>query len=426
MKEILETLNIKKNFIDFNRIIDVKVKKKYNIIVTIPVFNEFDFIEKFVRNFNKQDDKYFDKLLVIFNVNNTKTVEDTIRNNNERTYKLLNSYKFTFDTLIIDNFSNGNELDDKNGGVGIARKIAMDNALFHFDYSNKSRNVLICLDADCFVDNYYITKIFEFYQNSDVNAAYVNYKHQLEYNIDEIISYELYLRYYVLSLKYANSYYAFHTIGSTMTCTPEAYVKIEGMNKRKAAEDFYFMQKLAKNYKIYHIKDTTIYPSDRISHRVPFGTGKAIHNYYEGLSKKYFVYDFKIFEILKEFLQTFNDIITDADDFTKKFNEIHPLIVEFLEENDFRGSWNNILKYSKYDNQIQEQKRIWFDGFRTLKFVHFFENKLYKKSDTFINYEKLFNNLKISNDFIPFRKNADIENKIKFLKKVIDTENKLL
>ncbi len=27
MKEILETLNIKKNFIDFNRIIDVKVKK---------------------------------------------------------------------------------------------------------------------------------------------------------------------------------------------------------------------------------------------------------------------------------------------------------------------------------------------------------------------------------------------------------------
>ena len=31
-----------------------------------------------------------------------------------------------------------------------------------------------------------------------------------------------------------------------MLCTPDAYVKVEGMNKRKAAEDFYFLEKLAK------------------------------------------------------------------------------------------------------------------------------------------------------------------------------------
>jgi hypothetical protein len=31
----------------------------------------------------------------------------------------------------LDNFSAGYELDDKNGGVGLARKNAMDNALFY-------------------------------------------------------------------------------------------------------------------------------------------------------------------------------------------------------------------------------------------------------------------------------------------------------
>ena len=63
-----------------------------------------------------------------------------------------------------------------------------------------------------------------------------------------IICYEIFLRYYVLGLKFAKSDYAFHTIGSTMLCTPDAYVKVEGMNKRKAAEDFYFLEKLAKIY----------------------------------------------------------------------------------------------------------------------------------------------------------------------------------
>lgn len=416
---ICEILKIKKNFIDVTQIVKTESNKKYNIIVTVPIYNEFEFIEKFCKNFNSQDNHHFDKLLVIFNINNTIADDDKIKKNNLDTFNFLKSFQFNFDTLIIDNFSDGNELDVKDGGVGLARKIAMDNALYHFDYNSHYRNVLVALDADCLVEKNYINSIFEFFQNDDVNAAYVNYEHQLVHNIDEIISYELNLRYYVLALNYAKSPYGFHTIGSTMCCTPQAYVKIEGMNKRKAAEDFYFMQKLAKNFKVYHIKNTTIYPSDRISHRVPFGTGKAIHNYYEGIVQKYVTYDFKVFEILKEFLDVFGRYNYDGTQFINIFFDIHPLVKDFLEINNFVKSWDNILKNSKYDDLIQEQKKIWFDGFRTLKFVHFFTDKLYPKSPTFENYKKLLEQLCLS---VKNQYPQSIDEKINYLQMIREIE----
>ena len=47
-------------------------------------------------------------------------------------------------------------------------------------------------------------------------------------------------RYYVLGLKLANSPFAFPTIGSTMICDYESYIRIGGMNKKRAAGRFLF------------------------------------------------------------------------------------------------------------------------------------------------------------------------------------------
>jgi hypothetical protein len=410
-------LKLKKNFIDYRYIEQTKLQNKYNIIVCIPVSYEYEYIQILIQSLYKLDKKYLHKTLFIFNINNTKSASDEVIDNNKKTYKLLSEQNFNFDVLLLKYFDKDKALDDKNGGVGLARKIAMDNALFLFDYSSE-KNVLVCLDADCIVEPNYINEIYDFYKINNADVAYVNYKHRLDHNIDEIISYELYLRYYVLALHYANSPYAFHTIGSTITCTPQAYIKAEGMNKRKAAEDFYFLQKLAKNFKVHHIKNTTIYPSDRISHRVPFGTGKAIHNYIEGLQNKYKVYDFEIFKILKQFLEIFYNKTLSGEKYLKIFEKIHPEINVFLNEYKFIQSWDKILNNSKYPEKIQQQKSIWFDGFMTLKFVHHFD-RILPKSDCFHNYKLLFENLKIT-----FHNNYPnkIDEKIEFLNFVRDIE----
>jgi hypothetical protein len=38
--------------------------------------------------------------------------------------------------------------------------------------------------------------------------------------------------------------YAYHTVGSAMAVKAYQYVKVGGMNRRQAGEDFYFIQKL--------------------------------------------------------------------------------------------------------------------------------------------------------------------------------------
>ena len=61
-----------------------------------------------------------------------------------------------------------------------------------------------------------------------------------------------------------------------MAVRPEAYMKQGGMNRRKAGEDFYFLNKIMSLGGFGECAETTIYPSPRTSKRVPFGTGQAV------------------------------------------------------------------------------------------------------------------------------------------------------
>ena len=178
----------------------------------------------------------------------------------------------------IDASSPGLEIPDRDGGVGTARKIGMDAALGLIGTGAKEDGVLCCLDADTLVEENYLSAVRAYFEETENPAAVVSYAHQRPVDPGlqaAICCYEIFLRSYVIGLSYAGSPYAFHAIGSTIACTAEAYVGVRGMNRRTAAEDFYFLNKLAKIGKIGTVTNTTVFPSARISERVPFGTGRA-------------------------------------------------------------------------------------------------------------------------------------------------------
>ena len=50
----------------------------------------------------------------------------------------------SFSLGFIDAATSGNELDEKNGGVGLARKIGMDAALSLFNYRSSKKKILVC------------------------------------------------------------------------------------------------------------------------------------------------------------------------------------------------------------------------------------------------------------------------------------------
>ncbi len=387
----------------------LSLSKKFKTIIVIPAISEFENITLLVKSLEKNDTAYFDETLILFVINNLKSTPQIIKDDNRKTLIYLeqlankkvaeNNPNLNID--FIDASSLGFELDEKDGGVGLARKIGMDLALSLFDYKANSKNIIICLDGDCTVEKYYISTIRNYFNNNSISAGYVNFNHTTtadKENERAIINYEIFLRYYVLGLTYANSPYAYHSIGSTMVCDVESYIKVQGMNKRKAAEDFYFMEKLSKITKIHKIDGTAVLPSSRGSWRVPFGTGQRVNRFLDGVQDEYILYSPNSFEVLKRWVEVFHsNSQLSAEDYLQKAKEINASLFNFLINNNFQNSWEKVLNNSSSNEQIQKQKYIWFDGFKTLKLIHYLRDTEFSSFNMFDALDELF--LKMNIDF---------------------------
>lgn len=388
--------------------LELSIPDKFNNIIVVPAIQEYKNIQRLFESLLQNDKKYFKETLVMFVVNNIVSSSDDVKEDNRKSLAMLreiilkNKFAELTEKIInaglniglVDAASISVELPEKEGGVGLARKIGMDLALSHFDYSNDAKKILICLDADCTVEQNYLTSIITELHNNEIHAAYVNYEHPLPESEQDklaIICYEIFLRYYVLGLKLANSPFAFPTIGSTMICDYESYIRIGGMNKKKAAEDFYFMEKLAKITRIHKIDSSKIYPASRGSWRVPFGTGQRVNRYKAETHQEYVLYDPKSFDVLKKWLSVFNsENILTADEYLNIANAINSTLHAFLIQNSFTESWGKILHNSKSDVQIEKQKMTWFDGFRTLKLIHFLRDNEFPSINMFDALDEVF------------------------------------
>lgn len=274
---------------------------------------------------------------------------------------------------FVDASSPGREIPDCEGGVGTARKIGMDAVLGLIDRTGMERGVICCLDADTLVEENYLSAICTHFRETGAPAAVAAYAHQKPADpelLAAICCYEIFLRSYVMGLSYASSPYAFHAIGSTMACTADGYVDVRGMNRRTAAEDFYFLNKLAKIGKIGVIAETTVFPSSRISGRVPFGTGRRMLRHITGGTDEYRLYDPRIFVIIREWLAGME---ADPDREPKKIlteaHLIHPHLAEYLRLSRLDADWQNMRRNSHDPRHLRQQFHVWFDGLKTLRLV---------------------------------------------------------
>jgi len=397
---------------DYN--IEWQSKKGISNVIVIPAIAEYDNIKVLIALLSQNDFTYFTSSLVLFVINNSLSSNTEVTADNLKSLNLLYSIidsnsndGFAAEIIqsglqvgLIDASSNGRELNTKHSGVGLARKIGMDLALTVFDYSIKTNKLIICLDADCKVPADYLTRVITDFNKNNYSAAIINYEHNIDgndINSAAIICYEIYLRYYVAGLKYAGSPYAFDTIGSTIICDHNAYIKAGGMNKRKAAEDFYFLEKLSKNFEIGKINSTTVYPSNRSSWRVPFGTGQRVTRFLANIRDEYLLFNPAVFEILKDWLMIYNsDKFNDPQILLNRSNDIHAELYNFLLLNNYTAQWKKILSNTKSDKQLQHQKKIWFDGFKTLKVIHHLRDTAFPEINMFDALDSFFIKLNIS------------------------------
>ena len=292
------------------------------------------------------------------NTQNQQTIEEF------HTWKKLNSFK-VIEFHLIEALS----LPKKHAGVGSARKIGMDEALRRLVSIDQTGSI-ICLDADCRVSSTYLKAIYEDFHLTNCGIGEIHYEHRFELEEEQmlregIINYELHLRYYVDGLKKAGFPNSIQTVGSCILVKSDTYAKHGGMNKRKAGEDFYFLHKIIPHEFFASVRGGTVYPSCRISNRVPFGTGKAQKDWVEQNEHKYLTYDPQIF---KELGSLFNSIDKLYDDDHSGLSQI---VLDFFEIQDYWPKVDLIRKNSKTIDQFKKQFYIWFDGFLCMKFTHY-------------------------------------------------------
>jgi len=114
-------------------------------------------------------------------------------------------------------------------------------------------------------------------------------------------------------------------------------------------------------------------------------------------------------------LEVFNsDRPKTSNEYLASAKNIHTELCNFLTEQNFSNDWNKILSNSKTLEQLSKQKQKWFDGFRTLKLIHYLRDKAFPQIDMFEALNGIFKRVGINEDFFWFEKsipNLDVQKK---------------
>ncbi|MCG8475220.1 MAG: hypothetical protein MI784_07085 [Cytophagales bacterium] len=274
-------------------------------------------------------------------------------------------------------------LPKKHAGVGLARKIGMDEAVRRLEAVGQTKGILLCFDADSLCEPNYLREVEQFFvhKKPQANGCSIHYEHPLteeypEEVIEGIISYELHLRYYVNGLRYAGHPFAYQTIGSSMAVRSDVYQKQGGMNRRKAGEDFYFLQRIIPLGKFYDLNTTCVIPSPRESDRVPFGTGRAIQEWLSNRKNIHDTYDFRTFEDLREAVASC-DSFYKTDSLSDAYERLPLSFQAFWEKELWIEQISGIINDSPGIETFRKKFFHWFDAFQVLKYAHFARDHFY-------------------------------------------------
>jgi len=368
-----------KNRILYEPFIKVKPADGLKMVVIIPAFDEPDLIQTLVSLYNNERPLMPTEIIVVINYpedSTTKIKEEA----NQATQKVREWIDKHSSTYLQFQCIFARDLPKKHAGVGLARKIGMDEAVQRFEQLGVD-GIIVNLDADCTVSKNYLNTILKFYlSNPTVQAANIHYEHPIEASKslkqthnEAIILYELYLRYYVEALRFCKYPYAYHTVGSSFSVKSSLYQQQGGMNRRKAGEDFYFLHKIIPVTHFGEIGEAEVYPSARESERVPFGTGRSILEWRNHQRDLTFSYNLKTFQLIQY-------LFDDPSIFYKNLAFIKQLpepLQEYLDKINFVKVLTEIENNTQTVAAFVKRYHRFWSGFELLKLVHYCRDHFY-------------------------------------------------
>jgi len=354
------------------------------LVVVIPAYRELSLIESLEALSDCEMPDGAVEVIVVLNDSASDTKQ--VKKENEAMYQqactwgLANSTaRRKFHVLYHSN------LPAKHAGVGLARKIGLDEAVYRLEQVGHPAGMLSCYDADTKCDKNYLVAIEKhFTSHPKLQGCSIYFEHPLEGKdfkkevYQAIIQYELHLRYYVHAQRFTGFPFAFQTIGSSMVVRANAYQQQGGMNKRKAGEDFYFLHKFIPLGQFDELRTTRVIPSPRISERVPFGTGRAVGQLVsseEGLTTyapQSFVDLKELFEFIPSWYKRKTTLIK------KDIEQLSPAVQDFLKLIVFTKRLEEIRENTTTQPRFENRFFRWFNAFMVMKYVHFCRDNFYE------------------------------------------------
>jgi hypothetical protein len=357
------------------------------IVVVIPCYDE-DFLLLSLMSLKKCARPSCDVEVIVV-VNEGENAPPAIREKNSKTFQQATRWaaENSLPHLRFHIFYK-NGLPKKHAGVGLARKIGMDEACFRFEKINNPGGIIACFDADSRCDEHYLQALeAHFQKHPKAQACGIYFEHPLsgpdfgDSVYQAITQYELHLRYYVHAQRWAGVPHAWQTIGSSMAVRCDAYQQQGGMNRRQAGEDFYFLHKFIPLGHFSEITATKVIPSPRPSHRVPFGTGRAVGELLRS-GGEYLTYAPASFHDLKAFFETVPTLFSVKNGDLPAYLERLPESIRlFLEEQDFGEKLLEIQSNTASAAAFTRRFWRWFDAFLLMKFLHFAREKFHPDVD---------------------------------------------
>ena len=281
---------------------------------------------------------------------------------------------------VVDRYSPGKRIPEKQG-VGLARKTGTDLALRLFRQGQIENPMLLQTDADAVLPNNYFTAL-----RTQSGGAQV-FRHQ-HFSTDPVTQmaadlYDLHQRYYEAGLAFAGSRYAYPSLGSCLAIHAETYAQVRGFPRRSAGEDFYLLNKTVKIAQVQINEEIELRLQARLSERVPFGTGPALAARVGQLSEDpdksanaIYSYHPEVFDELKRCLKQLRIYAQDRRPVATVFTATQQAALNALGFERFAQKLHT--RYPQAEQRVR-MTNDWFDGLRTLRFIHLQEQHWHKQ-----------------------------------------------
>ncbi len=383
-------------------LIETPIHQNVDLIIVIPCYNEPD-ITPTLDSLASNSPSGFVELIIVINA--SELASDQVVKQNQIVIDQITKWSKSnkpewLQIWILDEQG----MPAKHAGVGLARKTGMDEAYRRFLSIGKTQEgIIVCLDADSLVESNYLEEIERHFKiHSNTPGCSIHFEHPLEQeNQDEIINYELHLRYFINAQKWAGHPHAYQTVGSSMAVRAEVYASQGGMPKRQAGEDFYFLHKIIPLGNFTELKSTKTIPSPRSSDRVPFGTGKDIAEQHIKNEAVYTTYNFDSFVQLKELVNIVADLF--EKDLKVTLEALPKEIRAFLID---AGGLERIesIKQSTSDLKAFEKRFYqWFNAFMIMKYCHYMRENGFPDQEVLGETEQLLKHLELKPSFLSKR-----------------------